>query len=103
MANQISAEAGALAKGQQAVQDAQDGIKSEISRVRGELENLGQYWSGDAATAYRNLVEQWDQKTTSINEQLTQLKDSLKSTEQEQERNEEANKASVSKIAGMLS
>lgn len=55
MANQISAEAGALAKGQQAVQDVQNGIKSEISRVRfpigitdeGRTGIWRRHWNGD--------------------------------------------------------
>lgn len=43
MAEHISAEAGALAKGQQAVAEARQGIQQEITRVRGEIEQMGSY------------------------------------------------------------
>lgn len=103
MAEHISAEAGALANGQQAVAEARQGIQQEITRVRGEIEQMGSYWSGDAATAFTRMVNAWDEKTSSINNQLNQLEQSLRSTEQEQERYEQETQQSTSKIASMLS
>lgn len=66
---------------------------------------MGSYWSGDAATAFTRMVNAWDEKTSSINNQLNQLEQSLRSTEQEQEqeRYEQETQQSTSKIASMLS
>ena len=102
MADHISAEAGALKAGQEAVADARAGIDAEIKRVRSEIEQMGAYWTGDAANAFTNMVNAWDEKTTSINNQLIQLERSLRSTEQVQERTEQEHQQSVSKIASML-
>lgn len=102
MANQISAEADALRKGRVAVEDAQRGINSEIRRVRGDIEQMRSYWSGDAASAFTQMVNAWDQKTTSINNQLNDLARQLGETEREQERNEQEHEQNVSKIASML-
>lgn len=102
MADHISAEAGALKAGQEAVAEARAGIDAEIKRVRSEIEYMRAYWTGDAANAFTNMVNAWDEKTTSINNQLIQLEQSLRSTEQEQERTEQEHQQSVSKIASML-
>lgn len=49
------------------------------------------------------MVNAWDEKTTSINNQLNNLHDQLQQTEREQEANEQEHQQNVSKIAGMLS
>jgi len=103
MAEHISAEAGALAKASRPLRKRGRASSRRSPRVRGEIEQMGSYWSGDAATAFTRMVNAWDEKTSSINNQLNQLEQSLRSTEQEQERYEQETQQSTSKIASMLS
>lgn len=102
MASQISAEAGALKAGQVAVSEARQGIEKRIADIRGEIDALSGYWKGDAANAYTQLVQAWDEKSTALNNRLIKLEEDLRSTERDQEATEQEHEQNVSSIQSLL-
>lgn len=102
MANQIAAEAGALQAGQQAVAEAHQNIDNQIKNIRGEIDALSGYWKGDAANAYTQLVQSWDEKSSQLNAILITLQENLNKTEKAQEATEHEHEQSVSSIQSLL-
>lgn len=102
MAQKIAAEEGALRQGQQAVAEAKQSIDNRIRMIRSEMDALGGYWSGDAATAYTTMMTAWDEKTTKLNNILIELEQKLRSTEQSQARDEENIQSTASRFQSML-
>lgn len=102
MANQISAEAGALKKGADAVREAKTGIDSQIGNVRGQIEQLSGYWTGSAATAFTSLMQRWNEETAKLNNVLVNLEDSLRATERDEAATEEQHQSVIKNLGSML-
>lgn len=103
MTEVISAEEGALKKGAQAVNTAKAGIDQQVKHVRGEIEQVRGYWSGDASDSYRGLMEQWDQKTRQLNDVLVTLEEALSGTERDQQATEEQHRSTITGLGSMMS
>jgi len=102
LAEVISAEEGALRRGQQAVNEAKAGIDSHTKKVRGEIEQLRGYWSGAAAASFTQLMTRWDEETRKLNEVLVTLEQNLRSTEQDQAQTEQAHQEAISNLGAMM-
>ena len=102
MAQVISAEEGALRSGAEAVHTAKQNIEGRIRTVRGEIEQLGGFWTGAAAVSFTQLLANWDTKASELNNVLITLEESLRGTEQDQAASEEAHKSTISGLGSML-
>lgn len=102
MAEVISAEEGALRKGQQAVAEAKAGIDQRTKKVRGEIEQLGGFWKGAAAISFTQLMQRWDAETVNLNNVLIELENALRGTEQDQAATEESHQQSISGLGAMM-
>lgn len=98
----ISAEEGALRRGQQAVSEAKEGIDLRTKQVRGDIETLRGYWRGAAATSFTQLMQRWDAETVKLNNILVELENSLRGTEQDQAATEEEQKSAISGLTAMM-
>lgn len=103
LANTISAEEGALLKGQRAVADAKQGIDGHTKKVRGQIQEMSGYWSGSAAGAFTQLMTSWDNETVKLNNILIQLENSMKDTETDQAQTEEAHQQAINKLGSVMS
>lgn len=102
MAEKISAEAGALKKGAEAVRDAKQGIDKQVNNVRGQIQQLSGYWTGSAATAFTALLTRWDEQTRKLNSTLITLEDSLRGTEKDQAATEEQHQSVINNLGSLL-
>lgn len=102
MSGRISAEEGALRRGQQAVNEAKSGIDTQTKKVRGEIEQLGAFWSGAAASSFRQLMNRWDEETRNLNEVLVTLEQNLRSTEVDQAETEQTHQEAITNLGAMM-
>jgi WXG100 family type VII secretion target len=102
MADVISAEEGALRRGAQAVNEAKAGIDGQVKKVRGEIEQLRQYWQGGAAVAFTGLMSNWDEQARKLNEVLVVLEEALSGTERDQAATEEQHASTISGLGSMM-
>ncbi len=98
----ISAEEGALRRGQHAVSEAKKGIDQSTKKVRGDIEELRAFWSGAAAVSFTQLMARWDAETVKLNNVLIDLENSLRGTEQDQAATEEEQKQAISGLGAMM-
>lgn len=99
MAEQIRAEEGAIEKGATAVDNARSGIENRIKDIEAKMAELGSFWSGDAAVSFNALMSSWQEKATSLNNDLS---DNLRGTAKDQAANEEDNQSRTSKLQALL-
>lgn len=102
LAQTISAEEGALRRGQQAVSEAKAGIDQRTRQVRSEIEQLRGYWTGSAALSFTQLMNRWDAETVKLNNVLVELENALRGTEQDQAATEEEHKSAISGLGAMM-
>ncbi len=102
MAQQISAEEGALREGAVAVNDAKNNIDRQIAGVRGEIEQLRGFWTGAAANSFTQLLGRWDQESRKLNEVLVTLEEALRGTEKDQAAQEDQHKQTISGLGSMM-
>jgi len=98
----ISAQEGALAKGQAAVRDANDKIKARITAITNQINDIKSHWTGAAAGAFDQLMIKWNTETDKLNKILLDLEQALKTTETDQARTEEEHQASIKNLSGLL-
>ncbi|MRG58879.1 WXG100 family type VII secretion target [Agromyces sp. CFH 90414] len=103
MADQISAEEGALRRGAQAVNEAKGAIDQKVKTVRGEIEQVSAYWTGAAAGSYTQLLNRWNEETTKLNQVLVTLEDALAGTERDQAATEDQHQQTISGLGSMMS
>lgn len=102
MAQNISAEEGALRQGAEAVSTAKGNIQKQISNVRGEIEQLRGFWTGAAANSFTQLLGSWDTKANKLNDVLVTLEDALRGTEREQAASEDSHQQTISGLGSMM-
>lgn len=103
MAGTISAEEGALKKGQDAVREAKAGIDREAKKVHNQILQLSGYWKGSAAGAFTNMMTRWDEEARKLNDVLITLEQSLSETERDQAETEIQHQESISGLGAMMS
>ncbi|MGO1259852.1 MAG: WXG100 family type VII secretion target [Microbacteriaceae bacterium] len=99
----ISAEEGALRKGASAVHTANTEINREVKKVRGEIEQVRAYWTGPASNSFQSLMNQWDHKTSQLNQVLVTLEDALSGTERDQAETEDQQRTTITGLGSMMS
>lgn len=102
MAAVISAEEGALRKGADAVGTAKTNIENEIKKVRGQIELLGSFWKGGAATSFTQLMGAWDAESKKLNDVLITLEAALLGTEKDQAASEESHQQAIKGLGSMM-
>ncbi|WP_295825275.1 WXG100 family type VII secretion target [uncultured Microbacterium sp.] len=102
MSDRISAEEGALARGSEVVNGAHADIADSTRRVLAELDELRGNWSGDAASSYGVLVEEWTAGARKLNDVLITLSAALQATARDQEAVEEVHRTTIHGLGTML-
>lgn len=102
MAQQISAEEGALREGATAVNNAKTNIDRQLSNVRGEIEQLSSFWTGAAANSFTQLLGRWDEESRKLNNVLVTLEDALRATERDQAQAEEDHQQTISGLGSIM-
>ncbi|MFN3950652.1 WXG100 family type VII secretion target [Microbacterium sp.] len=102
MSDRISAEEGALVRGAEVVMGAHADIGDSTRRVLAELDELAGNWSGDAATSYGVLVNEWTAGANRLNDVLVTLSSALRATANDQEAVEEQHRTTIQGLGSML-
>ena len=103
MAQQISAEEGALREGATAVNTAKGNIDTQLKNVRGEIDQLASFWTGAAANSFTQLLGRWDEESRKLNEVLVTLEQALSDTERDQAAAEEDHQSTIAGLGSMMS
>jgi WXG100 family type VII secretion target len=102
VAQTIAAEEGALKRGAAAVEQAKTGIDQQMNTVRGEIEQVTGYWTGDAQRAFAGLMSRWDEQARKLNQVLVTLQDALTSTDADQNQTEQSHEQSISHLSSIM-
>ncbi|MDQ1123584.1 WXG100 family type VII secretion target [Microbacterium trichothecenolyticum] len=102
MSERISAAEGALARGAEAVMGAHADIADSARRVLAELDELSATWSGEAATSYGVLVNEWTAGANRLNDVLITLSTALTATARDQEAVEEQHRTTIHGLGALL-
>ena len=102
MSDRISAQEGALVRGAEVVMGAHADISDSARRVLAELDELAANWSGDAASSYNALVNEWTAGDTRLNDVLVTLSAALRATASDQEAVEEQHRTTIQGLGSLL-
>jgi WXG100 family type VII secretion target len=69
-----------MAKGAQRVEQATTEIHTVIGKLRGEVETMMGHWGGDAATAFVQVHNSFEEQAGKINNALSNIHQALMST-----------------------
>jgi WXG100 family type VII secretion target len=70
----------AMRAGANAVEEAQQAITGHIATLRGEIETMMSRWKGEAADAFVNVHNSFEENAGRINNALAQIHEALVST-----------------------
>ena len=70
----------AMQAGANAVEQAQQSIQGHIGTLRGEVEQMMSGWRGEAASAFGNVHNSFEENATKINQALARIHEALVST-----------------------
>lgn len=102
MAETQGAEAGALLKGADAVNEAHGAIKREISAVESDIAELRGFWTGPSAAAFASMMGGWNEKVTTMNNVLDTLEAALRGTEKDQSAMDEDQQSTIAGLGSLM-
>lgn len=102
MAETQGAEAGAILKGADAVNEAHSAIKREISAVERDIAELKGFWTGPSAAAFASMMTTWNDKVTVMNNVLDTLEAALRGTEKDQSAVDEEHQSTIAGLGSLM-
>lgn len=97
--NVTTEELDALAKH---IGEISDQIQGQARTVKGAADGVASAWSGNAASAFQNLMMRMDEDVKKLDQALQSIMEQIASTSDVYRRNEEEQESSVSGIASRL-
>jgi WXG100 family type VII secretion target len=92
----------AMAQGAAKVDDAANQIQGQIQTLRSEIETMMGGWRGEAASAFVQVHDAFEQQAGKINNALRQMHEALVSTHQTYGTNESDQSQSLTGLAGQI-
>ena len=86
---------GALLKGAQTIEEAQQQIQSELA-------GIGSSWQGEAASAFTSVMSKWDTEARKVTDALTELHSAMRSSDTKMKANEAEQAATMNKYGAQL-
>ncbi len=93
------AELDALAK---RIMEVNETTQGHLRQVRGAAETVASSWKGNAATAFQNLINRFDDDGRKVQEALRAIAEQIASSSEVYARQEEENKSAVSDVMNRL-
>ena len=97
--NVTSEELDALAK---RIIETDETAQGYLRQVRSAAETVGASWTGQAATAFQNLINRFDDDSRKVQEALRAIAEQIASSADVYARQEEENKSAVSDVVNRL-
>ena len=92
-----------LAKGTSDMRDSIEQVRSQLSKIRGEVSASQAIWSGSAATAFGTLMVEYDNKANKLQGVLDTIALLVDKASANHVNNEEAQGRNMNNLLGMLS
>jgi WXG100 family type VII secretion target len=84
------------------MEDTNQQLQGALKNVMGEVENVAASWSGQAHTAFQQLMSQFSDDANKLNQNLNQIAEAVSGSAAAYQRQEEESAQSVSSIQSML-
>ncbi|MFJ6217383.1 WXG100 family type VII secretion target [Streptomyces sp. NPDC092296] len=85
------------------IADVNASIQQELSRLNSLVSSVTGTWQGQAATAYHQLQERWNEDATKLNRVLDEIKQAIDATTAQYSATEEEQRSSLGNITGQFS
>ena len=102
MAGSFKTGAAELQKAAQQMEDTNQQLMSNLSKMAGECEGIKSSWQGAASIAFGNLMERFQTDAKNLNDSLNQISQAVTSNAQNYAQQEEEAQQSISKITSAL-
>ena len=93
---------GALLKGAQTIEEAQQQIQSELSGLQSKLAGIGSSWQGEAASAFTSVMSKWDTEARKVTDARTERHSAMRSSDTKMKANEAEQAATMNKYGAQL-
>lgn len=80
------------------IAEVNSSIQQELSRLNSLVSSVTAGWQGQAATAYHQLQERWNEDATKLNRVLDEIKQAIDATTQQYSATEEDQRSSLSNV-----
>jgi ESAT-6 family protein len=84
------------------IRQTSDEINGELRSLLSMLEPLASQWRGDAATAFQQLIDRWQQDATKLTQALGGIADAMSSSSSNYSSSEETNRSQIANIMSGL-
>jgi WXG100 family type VII secretion target len=91
-----------LLKAGQQMEDANNQLQSNLAKLAGECEQMESSWSGQAATAFQNLMGRFQTDAKNLNTSLQSISEAIAGNANAYRQQEQEASESVSRIASAL-
>jgi len=98
MAGAYTTDAQTMQKAAQQVQQVSEEINGELNSLMSNLEPVAASWKGNAASAFQQLMERWQQDATKLHQALADIAQMLDSTNKTYSQAEENNSSQIGAI-----
>lgn len=102
MSAEVSAAEGAIRKGADTVAATRDDLKNRLAALRGDVQSIGNSWTGLGAVAFSGLMLAWDAEANQVTDALEHLEENLRGTQSAFEQMEQVAETSLNKLIGAL-
>lgn len=102
MAGQISAAEGAILKGAATVSSTRGDLEGRIKTVESQILAIGSNWVGPAATAFNQLMVQWNQDASKVTGALVEFEEKLRSAQRDYDTTDSEHQATFSSLSSRM-
>jgi ESAT-6 family protein len=91
-----------MAKAASQIRQTSDEINGELRSLLSALEPVASQWKGQAASAFQQLIERWQQDANKLTQALGGIADAMDSSNKNYSQSEEANRSQIANIMSGL-
>lgn len=102
MAGSFATGAAELQKAAQQMNDTNQQLMSNLSKLAGECENIKGTWKGQASIAFANLMERFQTDAKNLNQSLEQISEAVGANASNYAQQEQEAQQSISQITSTL-
>jgi WXG100 family type VII secretion target len=102
MGDQFRAGAGAIEKSAGIVDQTRTDLKAQISTLKGQMEQVAQYWEGQGAASFAKVRDAWSTQAQDVIDVLDIFEQNLKANQKRYVSDDEAAAQKLSKYTSQL-
>ena len=102
MSNTFRTESDVMVTTAGQVDNTNNEVQSELSRLRGVVDGLRGSWSGQAQASFEQLMQRWDTNAKDLSDALTSISENIRANAHAFENVETSNVQSLNHVGGGL-